>query len=573
MRISTRLLLTYVAIILLTTMGMALGSRLILNELQNQNRAAVDDAIRALAKKNIRLTETILSEYAKKLVETKAGAVAAILSLELSGRNFTDYDDLRRDQRLREIATRNIYTLNTDRLVAGHVDLLDNKGVAVLHPNKDIEGKNYAEWSNLYPEMWHLVQRSLTHENVQGFYKFLNREQKPVRKFMVLKQVAGTPFIVAAAVEIDKYFLPVQQEIIHSQERAREKAYASLKESTDSTRERATLYGIAGCVGILILGGCFGIWFTSSISRPIMELRDGVKQIGEGNLQAQVSVQGPEEIKQLAQSFNLLGQRLTEYVEHLAEETAARQKLESELSIAAEIQRSLLPVGFKPFAEREDLEIYALMQPARDVGGDFYDFFPVDKENLCFAIGDVCGKGVPASILMAVTKSLLETAAGESLDPGRILALVNRRLSQNNENCVFVTVFCGILNVDTGELVYANGGHDSPLLVRQQKEVEMIQLTGGPALGLFEDASFGTLRFRLRPGDMLFTYTDGVTEALDEQQRFFSKEKLAEEVYFRRDGSARELIEYVYGAIRSFSQGAPQADDITMMALRIDRKV
>jgi serine phosphatase RsbU (regulator of sigma subunit) len=570
-RIATRLLMSYMAIILLITMGMAVGVRLILNDLADQTAEAVDNSIRTLAKKNIRLSETILADYSKKLVETRADEVAAVLSLKLGHRNISNYDDLRNDQELRAIATRNIYTSDSERRIAGHVDLLDNQGVAVLHPNKEVEGKNYSEWKDPYPAMWQLVQSSFGQEKTQGLYDFINREGKPVRKYMVLKQVAGTPFIVSATVEIDKYFVPFQVGIIRSQQRAQEKAYASIVDSVGAARERARFYGFAGGIGILILAGCFGLWFTKSISLPIKKLQEGVKQIGEGDFDAQVPELGPAEIKQLARSFNDLGHRLTQYVEHLAEETAERQKLESELSIAAEIQRSLLPVGFEPFADREDLEIYAVMQPARNVGGDFYDFFPVDKENLCFAIGDVCGKGVPAAILMAVTKSLLATAAGESLDPGRVLEIVNHRLAQNNENCVFVTVFCGILNLGTGELVYANGGHDSPLLVRQQKEVEVMRPTGGPALGLFDDASYETLRLTLTPGDLLFTYTDGVTEALDQQLCFFSREKLTQEVYLHKDGTARDIIEYVYGSIQSFSQGTPQADDITMMALRIVR--
>ncbi len=417
--------------------------------------------------------------------------------------------------------------------------------------------------------MWELVKRSFTEPEVQGYYTFLTRGNINKRKYMALTHVHGTPFVAAAVVEIDKFFLPTHNRIKGAQEAALQKAQRSIARSSESAALRVDLIGLAGSFAVLLMAGGIGLWLARSISIPVMRLRDGVGQVAGGDFAVQVAETGPEEVRQLAQSFNVLGRQLTEYVDDLARASAAKQKMESELSIAAEIQRSLLPAGFSPFPDSDLLEIYAVMQPARHVGGDFYDFFAVDEHRLCFAIGDVCGKGIPASLLMAVTKSLLATAAGEGHEPDRVLQRVNRQLSVNNENCVFVTIFCGILDLNTGDLVYANAGHDPPVLMRDGNRCEFLGRPTGPVLGLFPDAVFPTQRLRLVPGDTLFTFTDGVTEAMDKQGEFFSKERLCSQLGVCAEETVRGLIHYVLDQVLAFSLGTSQADDITMLAVRL----
>jgi sigma-B regulation protein RsbU (phosphoserine phosphatase) len=256
-------------------------------------------------------------------------------------------------------------------------------------------------------------------------------------------------------------------------------------------------------------------------------------------------------------------------MDNLREATASKQRIESELSIAAEIQRSLIPRTFPPFPERDEFEIYALMHPARAVGGDFYDFFFVDPDNLFFTICDVSGKGVPAALYMAVTRSLVGAAARDGMEPDRLLNRVNRELCSGNDTYMFSTAFCGILSLSTGRLAYANAGHESPLLIRDRKDVRFLGPPGGPVLGLFEDETFALENLSLEPGDTLFVYTDGVTEATDRASGFFTRERLFQSLTERSDRSATNLVEGVLEEIRNFAAGAPQADDITMLALQL----
>jgi serine phosphatase RsbU (regulator of sigma subunit) len=566
MRIGVRLVLSYFGIIVLTGIGMFFLTEWIVKDITSRNILTAKDALTTISDENLRFSEHELTQLGERLVRLKSIEVAALLSWELGSRDVSDYELLRKDSTLRRIAIQDIRTSDG---IAGHTDVFDTHGVAVWHPNIAVQGKNYRDWKGEFPEMWELVKRSFAEPEVQGYYTFLTRTNTVKRKYMVLTQVHGTPFVAAAVVEIDKFFLPTHYRIKAAQEEALHKAQHSIAQSSESAALRVDLIGLAGSLVVLLMAGGIGLWLARSISIPVMRLRDGVTQVAAGDFAAQVEETGPEEVKQLAQSFNALGRQLTDYVDNLSRASAAKQKMESELSIAAQIQRSLLPAGFSPFPDSDVLDIYAVMQPARHVGGDFYDFFAVDENRLCLAIGDVCGKGIPASLLMAVTKSLLATAAGEGHEPDRALQRVNRQLSVNNESCVFVTLFCAILDPSTGDLVYANAGHDPPVVMREGNRCEFLGPPTGPVLGLFPDAVFPTQRLTLRPGDTLFTFTDGVTEAMDKGGDFFSKERLCSQLGVCREETARGLIQYVLEEVLVFSQGTPQADDITMLAVKL----
>ena len=175
---------------------------------------------------------------------------------------------------------------------------------------------------------------------------------------------------------------------------------------------------------------------------------------------------------------------LRQYIIDLRETTAAKERIESELKIASDIQMSILPRTFPAFPERTEFDIYATIKPAREVGGDFFDFFFMDDDHLFFAIGDVSGKGVPASLFMAISRTLLRANASSDTPPDEIVQKVNDKLAENNETCVFVTVFCGILNIASGEVVYTNGGHNPPLIIRSGEAPTFISMPKGMALGV-----------------------------------------------------------------------------------------
>jgi phosphoserine phosphatase RsbU/P len=276
-----------------------------------------------------------------------------------------------------------------------------------------------------------------------------------------------------------------------------------------------------------------------------------------------------DEVGRLAEAFLFMEESLRRYIVNLRETTAVKERIESELKIASDIQMSILPKTFPPFPERPEFDIFAAIKPARQVGGDFYDFFFVDEEHLFFAIGDVAGKGVPASLFMAVTKTLLKANADSSVSPGEILKRVNDKLAEDNETCVFVTVFCGILDIHSGEVIYANGGHNPPMSIAAGEKVNFIAMPPGMALGVVEGIDYESASLTLHPGDVLFLYTDGVTEAMNTELELFSERRLKEVMASLRKAGIKEMSDQLMATLAEFAGSAPQADDITMLLVKM----
>jgi sigma-B regulation protein RsbU (phosphoserine phosphatase) len=248
----------------------------------------------------------------------------------------------------------------------------------------------------------------------------------------------------------------------------------------------------------------------------------------------------------------------------------AREQLSAiqyELSIAARIQQSILPRQFPPFPGRTDFEVFAQMTPAREVGGDFYDFFLIDKNRLGFVIGDVSGKGVPAAIFMAVCRTLLKATALQGGSAGECMKYTNDVLTQQSDAAMFVTVFYGILHTQTGELEYCIAGHNPPYLLERSGDLTPIKEPSGMIAGAFEVAAFETGRLTMKPDDTIFLYTDGVTEAANTAGEFFSEERLQQLLGRMPGGTAEEIVSNVVNEVRVFASGAQQSDDVTAMAV------
>jgi phosphoserine phosphatase RsbU/P len=251
----------------------------------------------------------------------------------------------------------------------------------------------------------------------------------------------------------------------------------------------------------------------------------------------------------------------------LIEAYVEKERMEEALKLAHDIQMSMLPKVFPPFPERHEFDIFAAIAPAKEVGGDFYDFFFIDEDRLCFAVGDVSGKGVPAALFMAVTKTLFKAIASRMGRPSDILSRLNEEICRDNDSAMFVTLFCGILNNRTGQFDYSNGGHNLPYYL-SRTGVKPLEKTGGRVLGLVEKSFYGSGRLVLGPGETIFLYTDGVTEAMDATGNFFSDQRLERFLAQAQSSPPRQLIEDLVKEVKVFSAQAPQSDDITALALR-----
>jgi phosphoserine phosphatase RsbU/P len=251
-----------------------------------------------------------------------------------------------------------------------------------------------------------------------------------------------------------------------------------------------------------------------------------------------------------------------------ARDRAQLAAIQNELDTARTIQHSLVPGTFPPFPDRSDFDIHAQMTSARAVGGDFFDFFLLGEDRLGVVIGDVSGKGIPAALYMAVTRTQIKTTALQGMPPEDCLLNVNRVLVREKVGTMFATCFYGLLNTHTGELRYCSAGHNPPYLLRAFGAVELISGTGGPPLGLFDNMGYTGSCAQLEPGDALFLYTDGVPEANNAALEEFTDERFAASLRNSRSLCCREMIDRVTRQVLAFTAGAPQSDDITMLSIR-----
>jgi sigma-B regulation protein RsbU (phosphoserine phosphatase) len=259
----------------------------------------------------------------------------------------------------------------------------------------------------------------------------------------------------------------------------------------------------------------------------------------------------------------------------LRQATKDREQLLSvrnDLNTAARIQQSILPQTFPPFPDRLEFDIYARMTPAKEVGGDFYDFFFIDHDRLAFVIGDVSGKGVPAAIFMAVSRTLLKAIASQVVNPGESLRRINSMLIPESGGRMFVTIFYGVLNTRTGEVQFSFGGHNPPYIKRKEGPIERLNHESGFLLGMLDDMEYDVHKIILHPGDTILLYTDGVTEAMNGKEELFEESRLESSLQRLNGSPLKEMLDGINADLMQFAAGAPQADDITMLALQYKGK-
>ncbi|NLN59724.1 MAG: SpoIIE family protein phosphatase [Deltaproteobacteria bacterium] len=340
------------------------------------------------------------------------------------------------------------------------------------------------------------------------------------------------------------------------------------KELFADVRHLSKIVLIIGFAGFVFL---FFVVTTISrnITQPLRQLAQTTTEIARGSLDVALPKRRPsDEVGDLANSFENMQLALKEYISNLKEATAARERMESELKIARTIQMSFLPKRFPPFPEKREFDIFASIVPAREVGGDLYDFFLLDDETLFFSIGDVSGKGVPAALFMAASTLLIKGAINRDTGIAEALAKVNRELCEGNDAMMFLTFFCATLNIRTGEMRYSNAGHNPPLIVRREEKPAWLDLPEGFLLGVMEESVYGTATIHLQPGDLLFLYTDGVTEAMNTDGQAYSEERLKRFIENRADEKPEGLVRKTIESVQEFADIAPQSDDITILALR-----
>ena len=330
--------------------------------------------------------------------------------------------------------------------------------------------------------------------------------------------------------------------------------------------DRFTFIIAASSVLLLALAS---LLLSRLIARPLGKLTAGVAELGAGNLDKQLEVGSRDELGMLAGAFNKMTVSLKASIEEITRERAEKERIGAELNVAANIQASMLPRKFPPFPHIREFEVYATMRPAKEVGGDFYDFFLIDENTLAVVIADVSGKGVPAALFMVVAKTLIKNNAQSGKPPAETFAAVNNLLSEGNEANMFVTAFMGYLDIPSGRLTYVNAGHNPPAL-RSAGRYSFLEAAGCFVLGGYGNMPYTQGDIALAPGDELFLYTDGITEADNREKELFGEARLLEALNgpHARGLPIENIVHAVKAEVDAFAQGEEQADDMTVLALR-----
>ena len=327
---------------------------------------------------------------------------------------------------------------------------------------------------------------------------------------------------------------------------------------------------IVTVVVLVLFLAVYLLFLNRSLIRPVEKITSEAKRFADTNVKstdALAEIHQRDEIGILASSITKMEADVENYIQNLTAVTAEKERISTELSVATQIQADMLPSIFPPFPNRTEFEIYASMRPAKEVGGDFYDFFLTDEDHLGIVIADVSGKGVPAALFMVIAKTLIKNHAQNGETPAEIFTSVNDQLCENNKEGMFVTAWMGILELSSGKLTYVNAGHNPPLRKTEDGRFEYFKSPAGFVLAGLEGIPYKQHEEHLNQGDMLYLYTDGVTEAADVSERLYGEDRLQNTLNANVGLAPEELILEVQKDISVFVGEADQSDDITMLCL------
>lgn len=354
-------------------------------------------------------------------------------------------------------------------------------------------------------------------------------------------------------------------------------ALASVDISMDMIDQQIHQFlGLTLCVVLVVLLlSIFAYYYyvRRILIRPLGTLHHAAIGLVESRMENlsdfKVDLHTGDELEDLSDAFRYMVSELNEYIRDLSRVTAEKERIGAELDVARHIQASMLPCIFPAFPERHEFDIYASMTPAKEVGGDFYDFFLVDDDHLAIVMADVSGKGVPAALFMMISKTLLKSAAQSGLSPKAVLEKVNNQLCENNDAEMFVTVWLGILEISTGKMKCANAGHEYPAIMRRGGGFQLFKDKHGLVLAGMEGARYREYELELNEGDRLFVYTDGVPEATNADTVLYGTDRMLHALNEAKDRSCCELLASLHRDVDAFVGAADQFDDITMLCIEL----
>jgi sigma-B regulation protein RsbU (phosphoserine phosphatase) len=415
--------------------------------------------------------------------------------------------------------------------------------------------------SEKLPSFWMVFQPSLRGSIFSGYYDWEDADGTIRQKFMYMVPVEGTIYMVAATTYIDEFSQPATV----TKDRIAAETSQTTEHIDSQIADTRNVFIVLFLATLIVVTGLV-CWLSRMMTNPIKKLMMGSEVIGEGNLDYKVEVNTGDELENLANSFNKMASDLKSYTEELRLTTAEKERMAKELEIAKGIQQQFLP---ESAPQVEGVEMAAVNLPALEVGGDFYDFIPVGKDKWGLVIADVSGKGVPAALFMAISRTLVRAYAVGKPTVSEAILKANNVIADDARSSMFVTLFYGVLDIREKTLTYVSAGHNPPLMLPGRGGETIMLKTKGIAMGIMPDIKLEEKEIHLEKGDVVTLYTDGVTEAINEKNEQFGTGRLATVVDSNRNLSAPEIVKRVEEEVTEFSQGQPQFDDITLLILKV----
>ena len=467
--------------------------------------------------------------------------------------------DIRFNEIMENLLARGIGKYSTSFLLGEDYDLI---------AYRDIYDEGFDPSFSAHFEDADIVKENLTKQDGRALFAVLDGKEV----YMCASRIPVTGWTFCTAADKDQITRPIDtvkaetQDILASAASKTRKAFAAL------------IIGVASSFIIVAASASMiASRFARSITGPLERIKEHAAAIGEGNFEQDIVKETEDEIGELAECLDDIQHDLIGYTENLKNVTAEKERIGAELSVAANIQASLLPSVLSPFKDVDEIDIYALMDPAKEVGGDFYDFFMPDKYHLAFVVADVSGKGVPASLFMVKGKTLIKEHTKPDSDLGEVFSTVNDILTESNTEEFFITAYEAVIDLRSGEVKFVNAGHEHPFLMEMDESGEAryteLKPKAGLALAVMEGIHYNAGSFMMQPGDRLFQYTDGVPEAADKTDQLYGMDRLVRFLNDHTDMTPEELLPSLRDDIEAFADGADQYDDIAMLCFEFVKKM
>ncbi len=478
----------------------------------------------------------------------KDGKVIGVVGADLFLNSMSDYVNSTSDQ-------------------GGYICVINSSGNVIFAPegNGVFDVRLFDEASDI---------RQSDNKELAEFVSAVLNEQQSLTEITVGSKVyymTGSPmptigWAVVSFIEKDITEQPTQQ-MMNEYDRINQEASSKFDEGTSHSKNTTlVMIGV-----ILVLGTAAALAVAGRVVKPLERMTQRMSELSDNDLLFEIedTYRTGDEVEMLAEAFAALSKKTTDYINQITVITAEKERIGTELELATKIQADMLPNIFPAFPERPEFDIHASMTPAKEVGGDFYDFFLIDDDHLAMVMADVSGKGVPAALFMMMSKILVGNYAMMGGAPSKVLEQVNTQICKNNDEEMFVTVWLGVLEISTGRVTAANAGHEYPIIRKPGGKFELFKDKHGFVIGGMDGMTFKEYEFTLEKGGTLFLYTDGVAEATDTNNELFGTDRMLETLNKDPDASPKELLKNMKQAVDEFVGEAPQFDDLTMLGLKL----